>query len=302
MYNSGRDGLQIFDLTVKANKLMQGSDQIEQNRLYYFIAGLDDSLDKDRRDLLNMDPLPTVEEAYATIRLELSRRGIMKSCDKPLSEDSSSIGSGFATKGRTENPQFRKKKGDTKNRGIASLTTGGGNQTQDEKREGQSSALAATTTSGKIIGHGTEEDGLYYVNQMSQHGCAALVHGSVEQQLWTWHRRLGYGVNKKGYRCFDLVTTRLYTTMDYDFVETQYYYHHLRSQGESSVEDLSWLTYPEVDVPDQIEQVDKATGTTDNVVQSNTQSTQPDESTTTLFEDPPSYEVYVPLGYAIFLK
>ena len=29
LYSSGRDGLQIFDLTVKANKIQQGTDTIE---------------------------------------------------------------------------------------------------------------------------------------------------------------------------------------------------------------------------------------------------------------------------------
>lgn len=27
---------------------------------------------------------------------------------------------------------------------------------------------------------------------MSHQGCASLAHGSVEHQLWTWHRRLGH--------------------------------------------------------------------------------------------------------------
>lgn len=80
----------------------------QQNRLYQFLAGLDDSLDKDWRDLLNLDTLPTVEVAYATIRREISGRGIMRS-DKPSSDsESSRIGSGFITKRRAEKPNFRR--------------------------------------------------------------------------------------------------------------------------------------------------------------------------------------------------
>ena len=44
----------------------------------------------------------------------------------------------------------------------------------------------------KIIGHGTEENGLYYVDQMSHQSCTSLAHGSVKHQLWTWHHRLGH--------------------------------------------------------------------------------------------------------------
>ena len=35
---------------------------------------------------------------------------------------------------------------------------------------------------------------------------------------------LGYGVNQKGYRCFDPIHNRMYTTMDCDFFEHSYYY------------------------------------------------------------------------------
>ena len=137
MYSSGRDGLQIFDLTVKANSLKQGSDPIEvfysklitiwkeidrrmpnpmkdaeditiynglvqRTRLYQFLAGVSDSLDKDRRDLLNRDPLPSVEEAYSAIRREITRRGIMSSGQEPLSGNPSGIGAGLAAKGKFE--------------------------------------------------------------------------------------------------------------------------------------------------------------------------------------------------------
>ena len=135
LYGSGRDDLQIFDLSVKTNKIQQGTDPIEkyysklfmlwkeidrrqpnpmkdpndiiiynqliqQNRLYQFLARIDDMFDKEGKDLLLQDPLPTMEEAYASIRREIMRHGIMKK--EPSSDlDSSSIGGGFAVKGRT---------------------------------------------------------------------------------------------------------------------------------------------------------------------------------------------------------
>ena len=45
---------------------------------------------------------------------------------------------------------------------------------------------------GKIIGHGIERGGLYYLEEETQKGKAVLVRESEEGQLWTWHRRLGH--------------------------------------------------------------------------------------------------------------
>src|SRR5207249_4767408 len=46
--------------------------------------------------------------------------------------------------------------------------------------------------SGKVIGRGTEKDGLYYVDEVAQQGTAALAHGTAGRQRWLWHRRLGH--------------------------------------------------------------------------------------------------------------
>ncbi|XP_057523858.1 uncharacterized protein LOC130803672 [Amaranthus tricolor] len=112
LLGSGRDELQIFDLSTRANAIKQNNDTIEvyfsklntiwkeidrrqpnpmksdeditifnkfiqTQRLYQFLAGLDESLDKERRDLINQVPLPTLDMAYAAVRREISRRGIM---------------------------------------------------------------------------------------------------------------------------------------------------------------------------------------------------------------------------------
>ena len=56
---------------------------------------------------------------------------------------------------------------------------------------------------------------------------------------------VGYGVNQKGYRCFDPKTNRVFVTMDCNFLETEYFYTHLSGQGESSGKDpLSWISAP----------------------------------------------------------
>ena len=135
LYSSGRDGLQTFDLSVKASMLRQESDPIEtfygklvtvwkeidrrspnpmkhaeditiyneikqRERLYQFLAGVHDSLDKERRDLLLRDPIPTVEEAYSHVRREIIRRGIMKGESSSGYVNPSDSGVGLASKGR----------------------------------------------------------------------------------------------------------------------------------------------------------------------------------------------------------
>ena len=128
--SSGRDELQIFDLSSKATSLKQYNDPIEvyygklntlwkeidrrmpnplkcseditvfnsfiqRQRLYQFLAGVNEDLDKERRDLLNQEPLPTLEMAYAMIRRELARRGIMGTTSSP-GTNPSEIGKGLA--------------------------------------------------------------------------------------------------------------------------------------------------------------------------------------------------------------
>ena len=44
----------------------------------------------------------------------------------------------------------------------------------------------------RILGRGTEKQGLYYVDEIAQHGSAMLAHGSTKQETWLWHRRLGH--------------------------------------------------------------------------------------------------------------
>ena len=54
---------------------------------------------------------------------------------------------------------------------------------------------------------------------------------------------VGYGINQKGYRCFDPVSNHMYTTMDCDFLETELYYQTQLSRQEESTggDPLSWL-------------------------------------------------------------
>ena len=74
----------------------------QQNRLYQFFAGINETFDKDRHDILLQNPLPTVEEAYASILREIMRRGVMRK--EPSSEfQSSGTGGSLTSKGDRKN-------------------------------------------------------------------------------------------------------------------------------------------------------------------------------------------------------
>lgn len=45
---------------------------------------------------------------------------------------------------------------------------------------------------GAVIGRGTERQGLYYVDEVTQHGTVMLAHGTPDREAWLWHRRLGH--------------------------------------------------------------------------------------------------------------
>ena len=142
LLNSGGDELQIFDLSTKVASLKQNHDSLEvfygnlqtlwrvidrrmpnpmkhaeditiynnivqKQRLFQFLTGINDTLDKERRDILNLDPLPTLDKAIAIIRREISRRGIMSS--RSSSEPSSSeIGNGPVVRNRSDYSSFRR--------------------------------------------------------------------------------------------------------------------------------------------------------------------------------------------------
>ncbi|KAH6773406.1 hypothetical protein C2S51_011810 [Perilla frutescens var. frutescens] len=133
---------------------------------------------------------------------------------------------------------------------------------------------------GEIIGRGTERRGLYYVDEISQKGSVMLSTGTVSQTAWLWHRRLGHlsaefsvarflfiflnqhAQNwtlvqssvfllvmvsiKKVIGVMTLQSRRMFITMNCDFLETEFFYHHhLRCQGESpKLDPLSWLLSP----------------------------------------------------------
>ena len=79
---------------------------IQRQRLYQFLAGINDTFYKERQDLLNQDPLPTVEKAYVTIRREINRRGIMTDASS-FGNSPSEIKSVLMVKNRSDYSLFR---------------------------------------------------------------------------------------------------------------------------------------------------------------------------------------------------
>nr|GMD92080.1 putative ribonuclease H-like domain-containing protein [Ipomoea batatas] len=86
---------------------------------------------------------------------------------------------------------------------------------------------------------------------------------------------VGYGVNQKGYRCYNPKIRHMFTTMNCDFLETEYYYNSQHSgQGENECLDtLCWLKY--VSSSEEINHITK-----DESLNTPTQSMEPIVSAT----------------------
>ncbi|KAH6817869.1 shaggy-like protein kinase 32 [Perilla frutescens var. frutescens] len=140
--------------------------------------------------------------------------------------------------------------------------------------------MASDIRTKQIIGRGTEQDGLYYVDEVAQHGFTMLAHAltlaprvfgcSVYVHIPKSERTkldpcalkcvfVGYGLHQKGYRCYHPPTRRMYVTMDCNFLKTEYFYPNQPSEGGSSQTDyesspLSWLlnlSTPTTPTPEQ---------------------------------------------------
>ena len=61
------------------------NSNIQEDRVYVFLDGLDDRLDKIRSDVLQMKPFPSVEQAYAHVRREDTRQAVMLNNTEPTS-------------------------------------------------------------------------------------------------------------------------------------------------------------------------------------------------------------------------
>ncbi|CAH1428106.1 unnamed protein product [Lactuca virosa] len=90
-----------------------------------------------------------------------------------------------------------KKTGVPTEKGKAAMGSG----TDDNQMQGSFGGIATSGVksdegddfrTGLIIGRGTERRGLYYVDEVTQHGTVMLAHGTPNREAWLWHRRLGH--------------------------------------------------------------------------------------------------------------
>ena len=100
---------------------------IQRQRLYQFLIGINDNLNKERRDILNNNPLPTVEAAYATIRWKIARRRIMNGVSS-LGTSPSEIGSVLAMRNKT----LQRNREEDDRRKLRCTHCGGSRHTKEE--------------------------------------------------------------------------------------------------------------------------------------------------------------------------
>ena len=60
-----------------AKDIQMYNSNIQEDRVYVFLDGLDDRLDKIRSDVLQIKPFSIVEQAYAHVRREDTRQAVM---------------------------------------------------------------------------------------------------------------------------------------------------------------------------------------------------------------------------------
>ncbi|KAG8654374.1 hypothetical protein MANES_05G142578v8 [Manihot esculenta] len=132
-FNTGSNKLIIYELQSKAYKLtQQGSNledlyndlqatwaeiderqstriegdnniiirnlEIQDERLYLFLAGVQSDLDPVYREILNEEPLPTLDNAYSRLRGEKLRRAIHLPLPSPATAGSDLVGAGLLAK------------------------------------------------------------------------------------------------------------------------------------------------------------------------------------------------------------
>ncbi|GKB37468.1 putative ribonuclease H-like domain-containing protein, partial [Tanacetum coccineum] len=162
-------------------------------KLFQFFNGLYRKFEPIKREILWVDPLPTAKTTYATVRKEAAHmnilvatnnepqgiatginaeetegvgfnvacRGTQKNSASVLSD--TRIGGPMATKRVPKVPKPRKK------RFLPPILAPSTKRTQDIK-------------TGRIIGCGTEREGLYYVDEVTTSGTVMLAHGTSERE------------------------------------------------------------------------------------------------------------------------
>ncbi|GJT09384.1 ribonuclease H-like domain-containing protein, partial [Tanacetum coccineum] len=139
-----------------------------EQKLFQFLNALDRRYKPIKREILRLEPLPSADVAYATVRKESAHQNIL---GETINEKQGIAAGLIAT--------------ETEGLGLVSKV----NRRSDRNQVGSSSRDIKT---GAIIGSGTEIKGLYYVDEVTQNGVVMLSHRTAEREAWIWHRRLGH--------------------------------------------------------------------------------------------------------------
>nr|GFA84846.1 hypothetical protein [Tanacetum cinerariifolium] len=195
-----------------------------------FLNGLDRKFKPIKREILRVDLLPTIEAVYAMVRKEAAHQIILG-----VTNETHGIATGLIAEKQTAwvcQPRCFKIIGypDWWTDGHKAASNKGA-----KKDKPSTSPTANTRNSTKNSNDRRSEGGFV--------GVVAAVGEEGEESFSI----KGYGVNKKGYRCYSPKTHRPFSSMNYDFLKTLYYYSPQHSvQGEKQGDPLIWLSYTSV--------------------------------------------------------
>nr|GME03101.1 putative gag-polypeptide of LTR copia-type [Ipomoea batatas] len=181
-----------------------------EQKLFQFLNAIDRQYDPIKREILRWDPLPSAEGAYAVVRKETAHQNILGAVSGTASSQqgvaaglavtgpSEAEGLGLISKGRRRSDQTGKTNGypewwndGHKQSGKTAKLDGGraaaavgnnnaiissGDVQRNTREEGGFGGMAADIRTGVIIGRGTERQGLYYVDEVTQRGTVMLAH------------------------------------------------------------------------------------------------------------------------------
>lgn len=160
-YGSGGDKLQIYDLEIKASMVKQGNQSLEETwgtlqdlwmsidekrpnpmkypedmeihdnfiqeqRLFQFLIAIDSKYETTKREIVKMEPLPSVDQAYNLVKREETRNQVLHP-EAGITADG--IGAGLAVRGRQNQPNS----GDGGSRGGGNGSGGSWNRRSDEE-------------------------------------------------------------------------------------------------------------------------------------------------------------------------
>ena len=80
---------------VHAEDISKFNEFVQESRVYIFLDGLDDRLDNVRAVILQMASFPSVEQAYAIVRRETSRQGVMLKGEEGIGSSMAMMSQGY---------------------------------------------------------------------------------------------------------------------------------------------------------------------------------------------------------------